>query len=132
LNVFVQHPETAQLYNRANMEALEQGRDFEKAPAGAWYSRFPGLIGPTEQHRISLRSADDLREHADELLSDIARYVFPEIDHQLQLPLSRPTPLWDRPMRPSREELSRESLSTTVEALRAAGITIDIPEELES
>jgi hypothetical protein len=131
LLVGVTEPATAELYGQANAEAWAQGREHEMAPAGAWHSSFPGNLGPSRNHWISLRPSDDLSSHADQLLSDLAQYVFPEIERQLQLPLSTPTPPSERPLRPSREELNRRHLSSTVEALRAAGVGVDVPEDFE-
>jgi len=132
LELSVEHPETAQTYDRANAEAWAQGREHEEAPAGAWFSSFPGNVGPRRRFWIGLRPADDLSSHANQLLSDLARYVFPEIERQLQLPLSTPTPPSERPVEPSREQRNREGLSTMLAALRAAGVDVDVPEDFEA
>ncbi|HLN16081.1 MAG TPA: DUF4304 domain-containing protein [Acidimicrobiales bacterium] len=131
LNLFVQHPETAHLYNQANLEARDLGREWEAAPAGSWFSTFPGNLGPGGHHWVSLRPGDDLSSHADQLLADLDRIVFPEIERQLELPLSTPTPPSERAMMPSREERNRSALSSTLQALRAAGVDVDVPEHFD-
>jgi hypothetical protein len=102
MNLDVQHPETVEAYNQANAEARAQGRAYEQAPAGAWFSTFPGNLGPPGQGWVSLRPIEDLSAHTAHLLKDLDTFVFPEIARQLALPLSTPTPLSARPNAPSR------------------------------
>ena len=93
----------------------------EHAPAGDWHSGFPGSEG---DHRVwvSLRPSDDLASHAAMLLDDLRTHVFAEIERQIGLPLSSPTPPTERPLRPSRVQLDAEALEWTNEMLRQAGV----------
>lgn len=124
VNASVRHPETVKAFNEANTGALEMNREWEQAPAGDWRSGFPG---PESPHRawVSLRPSDDLTAHTTTLLDELRLHVFPEIKRQIDLPLSPPTPLADRPLRPSREQLDAEALNRTNEILRQAGVTFE-------
>ena len=131
LNLFVRHPDTDQMYDRANEAARELGREHETAPAGSWFSIFPGNVGPRGHHWISLCPGDDLSAHADHLVGSLDRFVFPEIQRQLDLPLVTPTPPSERAMAPDRGQLNRAALSRTIEALKVAGVkgkVLEVPD----
>ncbi len=121
INISVRHPETVMAFDKANTEALKRNREWEQAPGGDWHSGFPGSEG---DHRVwvSLRPSDDLASHAAMLLDDLRTHVFAEIERQIGLPLSSPTPPTERPLRPSREQLDAEALEWTNEMLRQAGV----------
>jgi hypothetical protein len=65
-------------------------------------------------------------------MDDLEHYAFPEIQRQIQLPLSMPTPPAERALQPSREQLNRDALSTTLRALREAGANADVPDDVEA
>ena len=54
---------------------------------------------------------------SDELLTNLDRYLFPEIERQLQLPLSVPTPPSERPLGKSKEQRDQELLSGLLKVL---------------
>lgn len=112
----VVHPETQRLYDNANREVTDQRTEQEVAPAGAWLGDFPGQSLPGLPW-VSLQAEDGVSSHTDELLTNLDRYLFPEIERQLQLPLSVPTPPSERPLGKSKEQRDQELLSGLLKVL---------------
>jgi hypothetical protein len=112
----VTHPDTKGLYDHANREARDQGREWETAPAGTWHGDFPGHFLPGFPW-VELRAEADVSSHAEELLNRLNQYLFPEIERQLRLPLSIPTPPSERPVSKSKEQRDQEHRSRLLQAL---------------
>jgi hypothetical protein len=110
------HPETKDLYASANREARDQGREWEVAPAGTWHGDFPGHFLPGFPW-VELRAEDDVSSHAEELLNGLNQYLLPEIERQLRLPLSTPTPPSERPVSKSEEQRDQELRSRLLQVL---------------
>jgi len=120
----VDHPETKRIYDDANSEARAQGRERERAPAGMWISDFPGRFLPGFPW-VSIRAEEDVSSHAEELLRNLDRYLFPEIEGQLELPLSVPTPPSERPLGVTKQQRDQELLSGLLQVLPSVDSLVD-------
>ena len=142
LSLRVANPAIVEKFKAANEAARASDRDWQVAPAGNWLATFPGAMLPllgrfllpetffamrccdARDAWVTLRAIDPVGPHAEMLLDDIVRCVFPEIDAQLRAALQDPEPPESRPLRSEdvyrgKREMEYES---TLERFRAVGI----------
>lgn len=149
IGVRVFHEPTVETFNRANLEAERLGREMEDAPSGNWSAGIPGPISnysvdnfffpevffnircanPAD-HWITLRPSDAVAEHAAAIVRDMRECTFPEVDAQLLVPLTSPTPPSQRPVRSEQSERQRlarwhEGNEELVRRLQEAGISTE-------
>jgi len=142
LNLRVVNPAIVEKFKTANTAANAFDREWQDAPAGNWLASFPGAMLPLlgrfllpeiffamgccnpRDAWVTLRASDPVPLHAEALLDDIVRCVFPEIEAQIHAKLEDPDPPESRPLR-SEDGYRRKSemnYESTLERLRAVGI----------
>jgi len=142
LNLRVVNPLTAERFDAANRAARALDREWQDAPAGNWIASFPGAMLPLlgrfltpetffatrlfdpRDDWITLQATAPLPEHAESLLDDIARCVFPEIDAQIRAETGDPDSPEHRPLNSDdvRVRARTAEYESTLARLRAVGI----------
>jgi hypothetical protein len=129
VHAFARHEPTAEAFAAANQVSRAMGKEHEQAPAGDWNGSYPQMRDGS-QYWTGLRAHDDVTRIGEELIEGLRAWLLPEIDRQLNLPLTGPTPPEERLPAPSREQRDQAMLKAVVTMMDQAGVELDIQADL--